>query len=180
MKIYLYEGFTGRKKESRNLLLDALNDFSGKKFKEEDILTKDKGKPYVEDKKIEFSVSHSGQLWMAAIGESSIGADIQVFKKCNIEGISKKLYSEAEISFINLWGAYGFFKLWTRREALVKAQGKSVFEKMPSLVYNKNELKDEIELAGKKYIIKDIEISDDISCSICSLDDANLRIELMN
>ena len=180
MKVYLYEGFTGRKKESRNLLLDALNKFSDKNFKEEDILFKDSGKPYVEDEKIEFSVSHSVQLWMVAIGESSIGADIQVFKKCDTEGISQKLYSEDEIKFIDLWGDYGFFKLWTRREALVKAQGKSVFEKMPALVDNNNELKDEIELAGKKYIMKDIEISDDISCSICTLDDVKFQIELMN
>ncbi|MBK5253705.1 MAG: hypothetical protein JJE03_04525 [Peptostreptococcaceae bacterium] len=180
MKIYFYEGFTGKSSESRSLLLDALSDYSGKEFKDEDIYIKASGKPYVKYDEIEFSVSHSKQLWMVAIGKNPVGADIQVFKKCNTESISKKLYSKNEIDYINLWGDFGFFKLWSRREALVKSQEKSVFEKMPKLVDNENELLDEIKISDKTYVIKDIEISDDIACSICTLEDEDFEIELMN
>jgi hypothetical protein len=180
LKIYFYEGFTGKNSESRGLLLDALSDYSGEKFKDEDIHIKAGGKPYVKHDETEFSVSHSKQLWMVAIGKNPVGADIQVFKRCNTKAISHKLYSKNEINYINLWGNFGFFKLWSRRESLVKAQGKSVFEKMPTLVNEENEVLDKIKIADKIYIIKDIEMSDDIACSICTLGDEEFEIELMN
>lgn len=181
MKIYFYEGYDGGTKESRALLLYSLNDYLNADYLSDDILIGDKGKPYLKDNRVLFSVSHSKILWMVAISDKLIGADLEVAKDKNKDKIASKVFSENENKYIELWGDYGFYRLWTRREALIKALGLTVFNKMPDLVDVKHDLIDSININGKIYYFKDIEISDEVFCSVCTeKQDLEWEIEMIN
>jgi len=181
LKIYFYEGYEGGNDESRTLLLYALNDYLSANYIADDILITSKGKPYLSDNKVMFSVSHSKILWIVAISDKRIGADIEVKKEKDKNKIANKVFSENEKKYIDLWGEYGFYILWTRREALIKTLGLTVFNKMPDLVDTKHDLIDCININGNTYYFKDIEISDEVFCSICTEKaDIELEIEMIN
>lgn len=177
MKVYFYEGYEGGQEESRALLLYALNEFLDESYDKDDIGIGDMGKPYLKDGRAEFSVSHSKKLWMVAISDALIGADLEVSKDKDKDKIAKKIFSELENRYIELWGEYGFYRLWTRREALIKALGLSVFDKMPELVDLNHDLVDSININGTDYYLNDVEIADDIFCAVCSIKD-NMQIEM--
>lgn len=86
----------------------------------------DKGKPYLKNKKGEFSVSHSGDYVLLAVSDEKIGADIECIREIN-ENITKKICTPEEAEFVN--SSKGTDKnlrlllIWTFKEAFFKYLG---------------------------------------------------------
>ena len=96
--------------------------------------TGENGKPYIEGFDF-FSVSHTGRIWAVLIDERECGLDIQLAKNCDISSISRRIYAAEDAGRVAALsetdGAKArdeFFRLWTRREALAKAMGGSVYD----------------------------------------------------
>lgn len=87
-----------------------------------EVLRTVKGKPYV-DADVYISVSHSENHFVCFIGERPIGVDIQKERKANIAKISRRYFTDEEIQYVESYGAEGFFRLWTRKEAYCKYTG---------------------------------------------------------
>jgi 4'-phosphopantetheinyl transferase len=113
----------------RTLLAMKLNcDAAGVK-----IATGTHGKPYLPDfPDLAFNLSHSGNYLAIAIArECAIGIDIeQVKARKNLPGLAERCFSPAEIEH---WQQLpkteqisGFFRLWTAKEAFVKATGQGI------------------------------------------------------
>jgi len=82
-----------------------------------------------ESNKIHFNVSHSGELALIAISNSPIGVDIERIEPgFKYDDILKHSFSELEISGIEQAADSRevFFRLWTRKEALTKANSKGL------------------------------------------------------
>ncbi len=85
-----------------------------------------------------FSISHSNNTWAVLIAEAGdeaerCGLDVQYRKKTDAASVAKRFYAaeDAELVCAAVTGGEDaaedvFFRLWTRREALVKAAGGSV------------------------------------------------------
>jgi 4'-phosphopantetheinyl transferase len=76
-----------------------------------------------------YNVSHSGDWIVIAVSDSEIGVDTELVEQSfDFRDIIKDYFSLGEISYINENEApcEGFFKLWTRKEALTKATGKGL------------------------------------------------------
>lgn len=142
MYLYVYEGYRGGKdgqKRTEELVRSAARQYiieegirmgpsSGK------ILRTPKGKPYFEDVPLEFSVSHTGDLWVCLIsdGQSPVGVDVQLIRPCHSDKVAKRYYTDDEQEFVSAMGETGFFQIWTRKEAYAKYTGEGLSGQMAS------------------------------------------------
>ncbi len=97
------------------------------------------GKPYITDKNIEFSITHTGPVWGCAFSNNECGLDFQRVVDCNFLKIADRYFLQDEIKYIHdniaqQKGLDAFFNVWVRKEAFGKAIGKGLFVDMPTMV----------------------------------------------
>ena len=118
------------KDQMRSLLSSYLKNLISK----EEILYKEKGKPYFLNGPF-FNISHSGKYVILAISNKEVGVDIE-------ENVPKdmtmllKIFNEAEAKVIKEHA--DFYYLWCAKESLIKCMGKSInkIKEVPSLPLN--------------------------------------------
>jgi len=89
-----------------------LNDF----YKNNSIIVKEKNKPYVKNKSLFLSISHSKEILIIIFDINEVGIDIQYKKKIDYKNILKRFKINNELSEEN------FFQLWTIYEAEYKSK----------------------------------------------------------
>lgn len=109
-----------------------------------------------------YSISHSENTWAIIFSDAPCGLDIQYNKKAKLEKIAVKLYQEDEQESANKLGIDEFFRIWSRREALIKAAGSSVFYDAPSTMWGS------VSYEGYLWRIYDVSLG----AEICSADNA--------
>ncbi|MGN1077613.1 MAG: 4'-phosphopantetheinyl transferase family protein [Candidatus Gallimonas sp.] len=87
------------------------------------------GKPYFANApEIRFSLSHSGDYALLALSDGEVGCDLEKMRAVDMR-LCGRAFSPADLALLD--GAAEkeetFFRLWTRRESLVKATGEGVF-----------------------------------------------------
>ena len=124
--------------------------------------TGDNGKPCIPHF-APFSISHSNNTWTMLImsREMSCGLDVQYHRKADPSAIAKRFFAlaggEADEN--------EFFRMWTRREAFIKAIGGSVADSgIPSV------LNETILYEGTLFRLEDIVIPEvpDLHAAFCS------------
>lgn len=85
------------------------------------------GKPFlVSEKEICFNLSHSGEWVVSAVGDTSIGVDIEVVRGTKLPS-AHKFFTKQEIHLLNNTPQKKqvdlFFKIWTLKESFVKYSG---------------------------------------------------------
>jgi phosphopantetheinyl transferase len=170
--IYYTDNFTGGREESRRLLEKALAVHTGDE-KQAKTLTGalkkgEHGKPYIEGFSC-FSISHTGSIWAVLIADNECGLDIQLSRRCDFKGIAKRWYApEDAVLIISSDDAAKaqkeFFRIWTRREALTKALGRTVYD--PDLPAVSD---DDLNVGGCDCNISDIDIPGmtDLHAAMC-------------
>lgn len=86
-------------------------------------------KPYLQNSGIHFNVSHSGQCILIAVCDEEVGIDVEYYRHMTIQKEDMySIFTEAEIAFIagHKLRNEAFHKLWTRKEALVKATSQGI------------------------------------------------------
>jgi phosphopantetheine--protein transferase-like protein len=92
------------------------------------------GKPYLSEyPQIRFNLSHCNGLSLIAFDtKDEIGVDVeQIRPEFDWEPVAKRFFSEEEYQMIRASGEnelYTFNRLWTRKEALIKARGSGISE----------------------------------------------------
>ena len=109
-----------------------------------------------------YSISHSENTWAIIFSDAPCGLDLQYNKKAKLEKIAVKLYQEDEQESANRLGIDEFFRIWSRREALIKAVGSSVFYDAPSTMW------ESASYEGYLWRIYDVSLG----AEICSADNA--------
>ncbi len=82
------------------------------------------GKPYLGLEDLQFSISHSGPVALCAVSAQELGADVQQPARWN-ERLVRRVCTAGERAWLETQPqpAQAFFRLWTRKESLVKACG---------------------------------------------------------
>jgi 4'-phosphopantetheinyl transferase len=83
------------------------------------------GKPMLEGAGVSFNISHSGNYVVCAMtNQQQIGVDIEKIEEIDLDKLSCAL-SRNEFNFIqrSQRKSYEFFKIWTAKEAILKAKG---------------------------------------------------------
>ena len=93
------------------------------------------GKPHITGIP-DYSISHSENTWAIIFSDTPCGLDIQYNREAKLEKIAAKFYHKDEQESVRQLGIDEFFRIWSRREALIKATGSSVFYDAPSTMWD--------------------------------------------
>ncbi|PQA94563.1 hypothetical protein B0A69_08860 [Chryseobacterium shigense] len=148
----------------RVLLQHGLNTHYG--ISEAEIGRLPNNKPYLKGHSIYFNISHSKNLVICAIADFPVGIDIEFsddtinyldFQFQMTAGEFEKIHhSEDKIK--------SFFTYWTKKEAVLKAEGSGILIPLDSFEI----LNNECIIDGKKFFTKEIFIDKKYSCCIAS------------
>ncbi len=93
------------------------------------------GKPYLSSNplKFEFNVSHSNDCAIIGVCQfKPIGVDIENVKQDYNDGVAKRMFNAIEYSTLNSLHkdkkVKNFYRIWSKKEAIVKLFGGSIFE----------------------------------------------------
>ena len=97
------------------------------------ILLSPEGRPYLAgDSSPCFSISHSGDLVVAAFSGVDLGVDLELERPLDRIALSARFFSEKEARLVREQeNDKTFFKLWTSREAAIKADGRGMGRLLP-------------------------------------------------
>lgn len=117
-----------------------------------------------------FSISHSENTWAVLIANDDCGLDVQYEKAVDYLKLAERWYSVEEFEYLESLSnneelSREFFRIWARREALVKAAGASIANSnLPSV------LADEVNYEGSLWSIKDVVIpeSENLHAAVCA------------
>lgn len=99
---------------------------AAEKYNNTEIVRTEKGKPYfkyIPD--LFFSISHSGDITVVAIGDTPLGVDIEKIKKADLRVIKRFLKEEADY-ITEKDSNHRFFEIWTKKEAYLKCKGTGI------------------------------------------------------
>ena len=165
MTIYYTHRTNIMKLSSHELLEIAIGDYLEDSASSKELVTNlregRQGKPYIEGFD-PFSISHSGNSWAVLIADRECGLDIQNERSCDYLSIAHRFFAREDAALVSgACSAEGeavaparseFFRIWTRREAFVKAIGSSVVrEDYPALGTNSS-----VKYEGRIYYIGNI------------------------
>ncbi|NLF79860.1 MAG: 4'-phosphopantetheinyl transferase superfamily protein, partial [Clostridia bacterium] len=116
-------------------LVDAARCFAaslGLDFPHDPVLAcEEHGKPYFAALPgLHFSLSHSGEYWLAAFAAAPLGIDIQRHQSCRKEAVAERFFHPEEAAWLRRRGYTDedFFALWTAKESYVKYTGQGIDE----------------------------------------------------
>jgi 4'-phosphopantetheinyl transferase len=138
------------------------------------------GKPYLNDKinsNLKFNYSHSGDYIIYAFTtDNEIGVDIEEIKDISeIDELSRTHFSDEELSiYFELENPDEkkqlFYKIWTRKEALLKAEGSGITIDLKSLtVLTTNEKKSnqiKVKFLNQEWSVSDLFIDVNYASSV--------------
>ena len=122
-------------------------------------------KPFINDN-FHFSIAHSGDFVVCvAATEKSVGIDVEKIKPIDVL-LLKEIFTSEEWRILELknYDLNYFYFLWTRKEAVLKAIGKGIFEEMGNI----DVLKDEIIYEVQSYYIYDISLNSYFKIALAS------------
>lgn len=159
---FFFERDRERFEVCRGLLRRILGHYTGLRPRDAQIALNASGKPRLEISRgtgIEFNVSHSGGRALIAVARQPVGVDLE---ECRLDfewsDVAPHFCDRNELAALRrLEGserAQLFFRLWTRKEAVVKAAGVGVGQ--PLAEFNVLEESGEVGLGGKRYGYREV------------------------
>ena len=121
------------------------------------------GKPFV-DAKVNFNLSHSGSCVVCAVTDrGSIGVDVEAVKDIDLAAFNDCV-NDGEWSKIqqSTDKQIAFFKCWTKKEAVIKADGRGL--SIPLRQINLND--ESAVLTGKSWYLKTIDLGRPYICHL--------------
>jgi 4'-phosphopantetheinyl transferase len=136
---------------------------------EDDCLTKlqtnSYGKPYI-DGNVFFNLSHSGQFVVCAFYKEEIGIDIEEISHIDTDEF-KHIFTEQEQNLLTTSSnpAKDFFRFWTIKESVIKAEGKGLSIPLQQINASREGL---VQLENKSWHLKEINLSQDYCCAVAT------------
>lgn len=124
------------------------------------------GKPYFKNSDLCFSKSDTKNYIAVAVADTDIGIDIEeTNRKVDTATLSARFFCEEEREYVasHKDKSYAFLKIWTRKEALLKADGIGIRVELSSF----NTVPDTVIFNNNRYTFLETETDRDIICSIC-------------
>lgn len=175
MNIYLYKG-KGKDFSSEELIVKALEAYNeeynlgmtAKEIKGVELCRTGKGKPYFKNIDLEFSVSHSGNAWVCAMGSCMVGIDIQLARGAKTIEVAKRFFTKEEADFVSDNDSNAFFRIWSGKESFVKFIGEGIsygFDKFS--IIKGGDFSDTLENPVKCHFER-VDLLADYECCICT------------
>ncbi len=128
-----------------------------------DIQYSDMGKPFLEQG-INFNITHSEKIVMVGFSDKIIGIDIEKDRGIGVDE-TYRFFHPDETKWIMDQPSLskGFLRMWTRKEAYLKAIGTGISNNLQEIVCLNDLVQD-----GSIWYLTDFEFNDDYHAAICS------------
>ena len=157
------------------MLLQILNELDATKdFGLDDIKYDKYNKPFF-NKNFHFSIAHSEDFVVcAASKQNCLGIDVEKIKQIDVQ-LLKDMFSPEEWITLDQkdFDLNYFYFLWTRKEAVLKANGKGIVEQMEKIEV----FKDIILYESQQYNIYDLPIHNEYKIALASNGDATFKVK---
>ncbi|MBI3234374.1 MAG: 4'-phosphopantetheinyl transferase superfamily protein [Bacteroidetes bacterium] len=161
----------------KNLLIKGLKKYGFHKSVLHDIRYTPYMRPYFPNN-INFNISHSGNCVVCAISSDfELGIDVEEIRPIVIRDFDSQ-FNENEMS--NIYGSddklFAFYDLWTKKEAVIKADGRGMSVPLKSVVLDNFS---QVMLKDRKWHVKQIDLNSLYCINIAAAGclDNKLRIE---
>lgn len=186
MRLYYYDRYAGNR--SGNHTTQTLADYalsretglSGAKQEAGaacglELKRTEKGKPYLQDHPVHFSISHSGTLWVLLAAAQPVGVDIQKCAHDNYLAISRRFYQPGEQQAVERGGLAAFMGIWCRKEAYIKLKGSSLGDTIDWLdVAPDGNILDRACIHGEPIVFNECSVADGYVCVAASHEEEEL------
>ncbi len=150
---------TARLSLGAGVLLKLALEESGLGDKMDQIETGAHGKPYLKQTDFHFSLSHSGHYTICAFSSAPIGADLQQIKE-TLPQRTTRILSDSEKEYLDQLPeterSQLFYRLWARKESLIKWDGRGLQLPMEQLSFVQDGiLMDTMTFEGKQLYFRE-------------------------
>jgi 4'-phosphopantetheinyl transferase len=134
------------------------------------------GKPYLNDNplNVQFNVSHSHDIAVYAITQQyEVGIDIEKIESIYRNDVAKRFFSSQEYSMLETLPfnqqIIAFYHLWARKEAVIKALGKGLYQSTNDFSVDWQQPHEEITVDAKEIYVQGYHLSDTYAVALASL-----------
>lgn len=149
----------------KHLLTEGLHLFNCASYSLHDVRYTNLQRPYI-DSEIDFNISHANDFTILAISDtSSVGIDIEKTQNIDFKHFEAHL-SESELAQVSQHpDSYSlFYRLWTQKEAFIKAVGIGLNVSLNKITVENNC----IMWKGRKWFLHEIKLHDKYVCYLCT------------
>ncbi len=135
-------------------------------------------RPYLTLKEYDFNISHSGNYVTCAIGKNiRLGIDIEENKKVNFEHF-QMVMTPSQWDIINNanYPLKEFYKYWTIKESVIKADGRGFTIPLDELEVKNNT----VQCDDKSWFVQELEINSDYSAALATNQLSEFKIHEIN
>jgi len=119
------------------------------------------GKPHLKNIDLYFNISHTSGMSVIAMSDSNIGVDVEnidnvIISKNKIKRISMRFFTISEQKYIfneTKGQVIRFYEIWTKNEAYVKYQGKSLVKEIKNFCLFDNHICEKMKTIKKEQFI---------------------------
>ena len=124
--------------------------------KEIEYIYNESGKPYLKDKNLYFSLSHSNGIIALTVSKEEIGLDIELIKPVK-DALAKRIMTTEEYNIYNTLDKNKkikyFYEVWTSKEAYVKKIGSSITLTPSNIEIDEDILIKRINIDNNEYML---------------------------
>lgn len=124
--------------------------------KEIEYIYNESGKPYLKDKNLYFSLSHSNGIVALTVSKEEVGLDIELIKPVK-EALAKRIMTTEEYNIYNSLDKNKkityFYEVWTSKEAYVKKIGTSITLTPSNIEIDEDILIKRINIDNNEYML---------------------------
>lgn len=130
-------------------------------------------KPFLPHDTLQFNLSHSHDIAICAVTmKHAVGVDIEKMESRAYEDITERFFSEHENAALKTLPISqkmsAFFRLWTRKEAIVKAIGKGLFCPLNSFTVSSSPTHEIIKLEDQSWTLLSLDIHPDYQAALAT------------
>lgn len=124
--------------------------------KEIEYIYNESGKPYLKDKNLYFSLSHSNGIVALTVSKEEVGLDIELIKPVK-DALAKRIMTTEEYNIYNSLDKNKkityFYEVWTSKEAYVKKIGSSITLTPSNIEIDEDILIKRINIDNNEYML---------------------------
>lgn len=122
---------------------------------------------------LSFNISHSEDIALLAVTlNHAIGIDIEKNQSTYNEAVAKRYFSSIEYAELmqleETKRAAAFYRLWSRKEAIVKATGKGLSIPLSSFTVSINDIEEQIQLENETWSLVPLLLYDDYQSALAT------------
>jgi 4'-phosphopantetheinyl transferase len=144
---------------------------------------RDGGKPFLADQDLHFNMSHSGGLVAIAVAGEEVGIDVErVDRPIDADAIAARFFTADEQRWLRGQPAmpHAFFRLWTIKEALMKADGRGMAIPLAQLAVDTSTLGIDApvrcHIGGAPWLVREVAAGDRVCVSVARRTDGRVRL----